>query len=127
MAVVGVGRLGRAIISYQGFQPEGFRVLCAFDADPRLIGQMAGGLMIQDIANIQEVLQGRSVQIAIVSVPASEAQTVIDQLVEAKIEAILSYAPMAAHVPSGVHIRSVDPVLELQSMTYYLTAPDQEG
>ncbi len=124
VAVVGVGRLGRAIISYQGFQPEGFRVVCAFDADPNLIGQTAGGLMIHDIANIREVLAGESVQIAIVSVPASEAQAVIDHLVEAKIEAVLSYAPMAAHVPSNVHIRSVDPVLELQSMTYYLRAPD---
>ena len=124
VAVVGVGRLGRAIISYQGFQPEGFRVVCAFDSDPRLIGQLAGGLMIHDISNIREVLRGEQVQIAIVSVPGAEAQPVIDQLVAAGIQAILSYAPIAAHVPEGVHLRSVDPVLELQSMTYYLSAPE---
>ena len=124
VAVVGVGRLGRAIISYQGFQPEGFRVVCAFDSDRRLIGEQAGGLTIHDIADIRDVLGGQAVQIAIVSVPADEAQTVIDQLVEAGILSILSYAPMSAHVPPHVHIRSVDPVLELQSMTYYLSTPD---
>ena len=124
VAVVGVGRLGRAIISYQGFQPEGFRVVCAFDADPRLIGEKAGGLTIHDIANIRDVLRGEAIQIAIVSVPADEAQSVIDQLVDAGILSILSYAPMSAHVPPHVHIRSVDPVLELQSMTYYLSTPD---
>ena len=124
VAVVGVGRLGRAIISYQGFPPEGFRVVCAFDADPRLIGEQAGGLTIHDISDIREVLRGEAVQIAIVSVPADEAQGGIDQLVDAGIMSILSYAPMSAHVPPHVHIRSVDPVLELQSMTYYLSTQE---
>lgn len=127
VAVVGVGRLGRAIISYQGFAPEGFRVVCAFDADPRLIGQMAGGLMIHSMERIDEVLRAEQAQIAVVSVPASEAQAVIDALVGAGIKAILSYAPMAAYVPPDVHMRSVDPVLELQSMTYYLSTPEERG
>ena len=127
VAVVGVGRLGRAIISYQGFAPEGFRVVCAFDADPRLIGQMAGGLMIHSMERIDEVLRAEQAQIAVVSVPASEAQAVIDVLVGAGIKAILSYAPMAAYVPPDVHMRSVDPVLELQSMTYYLSTPEERG
>ncbi len=125
VAVVGVGRLGRAIISYQGFGPEGFRVVCAFDADPRLIGQMAGGLMIHSMERIDEVLRAEQAQIAVVSVPASEAQAVIDMLVGAGIKAILSYAPIAVYVPPDVHMRSVDPVLELQSMTYYLSTPEE--
>ncbi len=120
VAVIGVGRLGRAIISYQGFQPEGFRVVCAFDSDPDLVGEFAGGLVIHDISQIKEVLSNLSVQIAIVAVPAIGAQGVIDQLVAAGIRSILSYAPIPAHVPQGIHIRSVDPVLQLQSMTYYL-------
>ena len=62
----------------------------------------------------------RKVDIGIVAVPAVAAQEVIDTLVECGIKAILNYAPIAAQVPPGVHIRRVDPVLELQSMTYYL-------
>ena len=120
VAVVGVGRLGRAIINYQGFQPEGFQVVCAFDSDPSLIGTLAGGLEVQDISKIKTVLSNLFVQIAIVSVPADGAQIVIDQLVEAGIRSILSYAPITAHVPQDVHLRSIDPVLQLQSMTYYL-------
>jgi redox-sensing transcriptional repressor len=45
---------------------------------------------------------------------------VINILVEAGVKAILNYAPIAAHVPAGVHVRQIDPVLALQSMTYYL-------
>ena len=124
VAIVGVGRLGRSIISYPGFAPEGFRVVCAFDSDQRLVGEMAGGLMINDFADFKEVAERHGVQIAIVAVPAWVAQEVIDQLVDAGIKAILNYAPKSALTPLDVRIRNVDPVVALQSMTYYLSTPD---
>ena len=120
VAVVGVGRLGRSIISYPGFEPEGFRVVCAFDSNPQIIGQPAGGLLVHDFANFREVANAEEVKIAIVAVPAGVAQDVIDQLVEADVKAILNYAPKSAIVPNGVRIQNVDPVVSLQSMTYYL-------
>ena len=83
VAVVGVGRLGRSIISYPGFEPEGFRVVCAFDSNSQVIGQMAGGLLVNDFASFREVADAEGVKIAIVAVPAGVAQDVIDQLVEA--------------------------------------------
>ena len=54
------------------------------------------------------------------AVPASHAQGVIDQLVGFGIKAMLNYAPIGPQVPDGVRIRNVDPILALQSMTYYL-------
>lgn len=126
VAVVGVGRLGRSIISYPGFEPEGFRVVCAFDSNPQIIGQSAGGLLVHDFANFREVARAEGVQIAIVAVPAGVAQGVIDQLVEADVKAILNYAPKSAIVPNGVRVQNVDPVVSLQSMTYYLN-PNATG
>ena len=123
VAVVGVGRLGRSIINYPGFQPEGFRVVCAFDSDPHVVGQIAGGLLVHNFANFREVAAAEEVHIAIVAVPAVEAQDVIDQLVEAGVTAILNYAPKSAIVPANVRVRNVDPVVSLQSMTYYLRQP----
>ena len=120
VAVVGVGRLGRSIISYPGFEPEGFRIVCAFDSNSQVIGQTAGGLLVHDFANFRQVADAEGVKIAIVAVPAGVAQDVIDQLVEADVKAILNYAPKSAIVPNGVRIQNVDPVVSLQSMTYYL-------
>ena len=120
VAVVGTGRLGQAIISYPGFSPEGFRVVCAFDSDPTMVGQMAGGLAIQHVSRMAEVLAQEGVRIAIVAVPASHTQEVVDQLVACGITAILNYAPLAAQTPDHVQARNIDPVLALQSMTYYL-------
>ena len=122
VAVVGIGRLGRAIISYPGFEPEGFRIVCAFDSDQAVVGQRAGGLMIRDFRTFREVAAAEGVQIAVVAVPAAAAQDVIDRLVEAGIKAVLNYAPKSALAPPDVRIRNVDPVVALQSMTYYLSA-----
>jgi redox-sensing transcriptional repressor len=122
VAVVGVGRLGRSIISYPGFEPEGFRVVCAFDSDPAVVGQVAGGLIVHNFADYAVVAERESVQIAIVAVPAAVAQTVIDELVVAGVKSILNYAPKSALTPADVRIRNVDPVVSLQSMTYYLSA-----
>ncbi len=120
MILVGVGHLGQAILQYGGFSPQGFRVVEAFDATPEMVGKQIGGVAVRDVADLKAGLAGRNVDIGIVAVPAGHAQGVIDILVEAGVKAILNYAPIAAHVPRGVHVRQVDPVLELQSMTYYL-------
>jgi len=121
VGLIGVGRLGRAILSYPGFAPEGFKIAAAFDADPRQVGQMVGGIMVQAMHRLREVIEEHNIRIAIVAVPASQVQDVIDRLTQCGIRAIVNYAPVAAQVPPTVRLRSIDPVLALQSMTYYLT------
>lgn len=120
MALVGVGRLGRAILGYEGFVPQGFRIVEAFDSDEDMIGTKINGLEIRDTAGLEAVLRENQVDVGIVAVPAEVAQDVIDALVRCGVRAILNYAPIAAHVPRGVNIKRIDPVLALQGMTYYL-------
>ena len=78
--------------------------------------------MIHDFGTFKEIAAQEGVQIAVVAVPAAAAQDVIDQLVDAGIKAVLNYAPKSAMAPPEVRIRNVDPVVALQSMTYYLSA-----
>ena len=120
MVLVGVGQLGRAIIQYGGFAPQGFHVVEAFDANPEQVGERIGSVTVRDVSELPDVLRAADVDIGIVAVPATHAQEVIDILVAAGIRAILNYAPIAPQIPPGVHIRQIDPVLALQSMTYYL-------
>jgi redox-sensing transcriptional repressor len=120
MVLVGVGQLGRAILAYAGFAPQGFRIVGAFDADPSRVGEQIGDLSVQPAADLEPALQLQPVDIGIVATPAAHAQSVIDRLVGCGVKAILNYAPIAAHVPPHVHIKDIDPVLSLQSMTFYL-------
>lgn len=122
MALVGTGRLGRAIIGYEGFTPQGFRIVETFDSDPEWVGKKVNGITVHSTDDLEEVLTENPVDIGIVAVPAETAQSVIDCLVKCGVTAILNYAPIAAHVPPNVNIKRIDPVLALQGMTYYLKA-----
>lgn len=125
MVLVGVGRLGTAIASYRGFEPQGFDIVGVYDLNPEAVGtELAGDLVVRNVADLARDLAEFPVDIGIVAVPASEAQAVVDVLVAAGIGAILNYAPTAAHVPAGVEVRQIDPVLSLQGLTYHLRRRD---
>ena len=120
VGLVGVGRLGRAILSYPGLAPEGFQIVAAFDADRGIVGRIVGELRVQSLDELDETVVERNVSIGIVAVPSQHAQAVIDRLVECGVRAILNYAPIPPQPSKGVKIRNIDPVLSLQTMTFYL-------
>src|SRR2546426_109560 len=70
MALVGIGRLGRAILGYEGFSPQGFRIVEAFDSDPAAIGDSVNGLVIKPTDELETTLRSKPVDIGIVAVPA---------------------------------------------------------
>lgn len=121
MALIGIGRLGRAILAYDGFGPQGFHVVRAYDTDPQLVGQRVGEIVVENVADLEDSLRGARVDIGIVAVPGASAQRVIDILTDCGVRAILNYAPIAVRTPKGVYVRQIDPVLALQGMTYFLT------
>lgn len=120
VALVGAGDLGHALGRYNGFRDRGFRITAIFDRDPAKFGEKIGELEVQDVACLREVIQARNIRVAMIAVPASEAQKVADALVEAGVKAILNYAPITIAVPAGVYVQYIDPVVHLQRMTYYL-------
>ena len=69
---------------------------------------------------MEEKIKEGNIKIAMIAVPASQAQQVADNLVRAGIKAILNYAPITLNVPPGIQIQYIDPVMHLQKMTYYL-------
>lgn len=120
MVVVGAGNLGHAIANYQGFINHGLRVAMIFDNDPNRIGTRIEKFIVQDMANLIDLVQKAGIKIAMLTVPASAAQSAADSLVKAGIRSILNYAPITLSVPDHVHVQYVDPVIYLQKMTYYL-------
>lgn len=120
MVLIGVGRLGRAIASYSGFAPQGFKVVAAFDTDPKQIGKKIGRLVVRSIAELEPAIREHGINIGIVAVPPAQAQSAIDALVQCGVKAILNYAPIVAQVPSNVRLRHIDPVVAVQSMTFHL-------
>ncbi|MFN0146376.1 MAG: redox-sensing transcriptional repressor Rex [Dehalococcoidia bacterium] len=127
VCLVGVGRLGQAIAEYGGFEPQGFQIVAVFDSDQASVGKRVSNVAVRHASELDTFLRANPVDIGIVAVPAHAAQLVVDRLVNAGIQAILNYAPMAPHVPKGVTIRHIDPVLAMQSMTFYIKQRDSSG
>src|SRR4030066_1273497 len=101
-----VVNLGRAILTYGGFAPEGFHIVEAFDAKPEIVGQRVGQVVVRDVKDIPNVLRRSPVDIGIVAVPIATAQEVIDTMVSCGIKAILNYAPIAVRVQRDIHMRN---------------------
>jgi redox-sensing transcriptional repressor len=120
VALVGAGDLGHALIHYHDFIEKGFRITTVFDRDPQKIGQKLGHLEIFDAEAMPTIIQDSGLEIAIVAVPAVQAQTVADVMIEAGIRAILNYAPITLNVAPHVRVQNIDPVIYLQHMSYYL-------
>ncbi|MGB1249637.1 MAG: redox-sensing transcriptional repressor Rex [Candidatus Promineifilaceae bacterium] len=120
VAVIGAGFLGHALVHYQGFQHRGFAMRWIFDASPDMIGKEMNGVIVKHIDELKETAVNEHIQMAIVAVPASAAQTVTNLLVEAGVKSILNYAPINLTVPDGIQVRYSDPVVQMQRMAYYL-------
>jgi redox-sensing transcriptional repressor len=120
VVLVGLGHLGRALLHYEGLSEHGFNIRALFDHNPEKVGQRVGDLTIYPMSDMKHVLTRQNVKMAIMAVPARGAQEAADALVDAGVTAILNYAPIIVQVPHHVKIRHIDPVVALQSMTYYI-------
>jgi redox-sensing transcriptional repressor len=120
VALVGAGDIGHALANYQGLKNRGFRIVMIFDNDRAKVGHKVGDFIIEDADKIMDKVRSIGIKIAVLTVPASEAQGVTDRLVQAGIKAILNYAPISLNTPNNVKVQYIDPATHLQRMTYYL-------
>lgn len=123
VVLVGVGNLGSALLGYSGLQKHQFNMVAAFDNDLRKVGRQVDNMIIKDIRELKSSLRQLNVRLAIVTVPVSSAQEVVDLLVESGIEAILNFAPTRVIIPKGVHLQNVDLSIELDRLCYLLENP----
>lgn len=118
--LVGVGNLGLALLSYRGFEKEGFEVVAAFDIDPKRRRDKEIDLPILGMDQLAEFVQSNHVKMAIVTVPAAVAQEVANNLVECGVMGILNFAPMVLHVPEDVMVNNVNLAIELENLSYFI-------
>lgn len=122
VAIVGAGNIGRALARFKQFQEQGFYIKLIMDSDPAKKDQPIGDLRIESFENCRELVRREKIRIAIVAVPASAAQRVVDRLVDAGIKAILNFAPVSIFVPAGVFVRNENMAIEIEALSYRLTS-----
>lgn len=120
LVLVGAGNLGFALCTYKGFNARGFTIKAVFDNDPTKIGKRIGDLEVLPMEQFKEKVKEHKARIGIIAVPPKAAQEVADLMVDAGLEAILNFAPVALNIPSHVEIRNVDLSVKLEILTFNL-------
>jgi len=119
VVLVGVGNLGLALLSYRGFEKEGFEIIAAFDAEPRRKRDKEIKQPIYGMDKLREFTQAHGVKMAILTVPAAAAQEVVNLLVDAGITGILNFSPIVLFVPEEVIVNNVNLAIELENLSYF--------
>lgn len=118
--IVGAGNIGRALARFPGFNSDAFRVYAIFDNDPQKIGQPLNHLVIRPSHELASTVRSVGAEIGILAVPASVAQENCDALVEAGVQAILNFAPVPLEADPKVRVKSVDLLIFLEELAYFL-------
>jgi redox-sensing transcriptional repressor len=126
--LVGAGNIGRALISYDRFRREGFRIAAVFDADPAAAGKdVGGGLRTRKMSDLPAVVAELGITIGVIAVPREAAQQVADALVAAGVKGILNFAPRRIEVREGIAIMSVDFTVALEQIAFQIAFGTDSG
>jgi redox-sensing transcriptional repressor len=118
--LVGAGNLGVALLHYGGFAKEGFEIVAAFDADPSPTRAAEVRVPLLEMGELRPFVKEKAVKMAILAVPGTAAQEVVNELVHAGILGVLNFSPTLLQVPDGVVVNNVDLALELENLSYFI-------
>ena len=119
--IVGAGKIGAALAQYHGFRERGFTILAAYDANPEKVGRSLEGIEVRDIDRLEKDVQRDRPDIAVLTVPATAAQALLDRVVKTGIKAVLNFAPTQLQAPADVAVKTVNMAMELEGLSYALT------
>lgn len=120
VALIGVGKLGQALLNYNFHQSNNVRISAAFDVNKDIVGTIQTGVPVYSMDEMVEQLKVQQIQVAILTVPQDVAQETADRLVEANVRGILNFTPIRLDVPEAVRVQNVDLTNELQTLIYFL-------
>jgi redox-sensing transcriptional repressor len=118
--LVGVGNLGAALLRYGGFQKEGFEIVAAFDTKPDVRRVKGIKTPLLDAVELSSFIRDQQIKMAILTVPATHAQEVVNLMVDSGIQAILNFSPVVLEVPKHLVVNNVDLAVELENLSYFI-------
>ena len=119
--IVGAGKIGAALAQYRGFRQRGFSILAAYDNNPDKVGRRLEGIPVRSIEQLEDDILRDHPDIVVLTVPAEEAQRLVDRVVQSGVKAILNFAPTQLHAPPDVSVKTVNMAMELEGLSFALT------
>ncbi|EOB7864210.1 redox-sensing transcriptional repressor Rex [Staphylococcus aureus] len=120
IAIVGVGNLGKALLTYNFSIHDDMTITEAFDVKEDVIGQKMGNVIVKDNDELITTLKKEEIDVVILTTPERVAQKVADELVQAGVKGILNFTPGRINTPSDVQVHQIDLGIELQSLLFFM-------
>ena len=120
VALVGVGNLGTAFLNYNFTKNNNTKIVVGFDVSPDKVEKKIGDISVHHMDDLEKVIMDQQIEVAILTIPAPQAQEVTDRLVNANIRGILNFTPARLTVPANIRVHHIDLAIELQSLVYFL-------
>lgn len=120
IAIVGVGNLGKALLTYNFSIHDDMTITEAFDVKEDVIGQKIGNVIVKDNDELITTLNKEEIDVVILTTPERVAQKVADELVQAGVKGILNFTPGRINTPSDVQVHQIDLGIELQSLLFFM-------
>jgi len=129
--IVGCGRIGKALMHYNGFEPDGIRIVAGFDSDPLIYSDSTHPVPVYPISRLEEVTSTFDVQVAIITVPESATSDSFHRLMQVGIRGILNFSPITLKpikLEDGTSpvVHNMNIALELEQIFYKLQFPKTE-
>lgn len=117
--IVGLGNLGKALISYFNTRKTSLNLIVALDNDAEKSNRIFAGTYVYHTSDMDKIVGEKNIRIAVLAVPAEHAQKVTDSLIKAGVKAILNFAPVTLNVPADIFLENIDITLSLEKASYF--------
>ena len=124
--LIGAGKLGQALLGYNGFEAYGLNILAAFDAKPTA-NATEDGKPIYSMDQLESFCRANKVLMGIITVPIQYAQEVCDQLITCGIKAVWNFAPTHLDVPENILVQNENMATSLAVLSMHLQAQIKEN
>ncbi|MDA3899901.1 MAG: redox-sensing transcriptional repressor Rex [Spirochaetes bacterium] len=115
--VVGLGKIGTAIINYSRFSSYGFDIVAGFDSNVNIVETLPAETDLFPSYMIPEIVKEREIELAILAVPFEAAQLCVDRLVKGGIKGIVNFSSALLTTDKNIVITDVDVTKELRVLS----------
>ena len=125
IGLVGIGYLGRALLSYGGFEERGFHIAAAFDSDPEKVGRVFAGRRCHGLDELEAVIGAFRLRILVLASRPEGLQSLMDRAAAAGVRSFLNFVPSLATTPAGCFVEQIDISAKLEKLSFLSRRDDE--
>ena len=118
--IVGCGKIGTALLNYNGFANENVQVVAGFDNNPARINPAATTIPILPVSQLAAFVKEQDIQVAVLAVPENAAAGILDQLAAAGVQGVLNFSPVQLKAGTSLFVQNINIAFEIENLFYYV-------